>query len=312
MIQGIPKISVTVITYNQEDVIRRAIDSLIAQRDYIYEICVSDDCSTDSTWDILQAYSKEYPDLFKLNRNDPNICIFENIEKTWTMPSGDLVCSLAGDDAYVDGWFKGLIDFILKNEIDYKNEAICIYGDYRAVYPNGDSFIFRNRMIQGGHPSLKLAIRGFIGNRSTCISMKVLRQYVKVSKGRSYIAEQAQDRQKQMFSKRNYYIPLVGNVYYARIGVSMHMDKKIRSDRSERWTYFEEVAEGQGVFLDKKDKAYLRAQVAKEKGETFSKWKNWLMSIEPSLLFTSLKTRRYLFALIRRMPHSKPIVDYKL
>ena len=312
MIQGIPKISVTVITYNQEDVICRAIDSLIVQRDYIYEICVSDDCSTDGTWDILQRYSKEYPGLFNLNRNDPNICIFENIEKTWSMPSGDLVCSLAGDDAYENGWFKGLIDFICNNNIDYKNEALCIYGDYRAVYPNGDSFIFRNRMIQSRHPALKLAIRGFIGNRSTCISMKVLKKFVKVSNGRSYIAEQAQDRQKQMFSQHNYYIPIVGNVYYARIGVSMHMDKKIRSERSERWTYFEKVAEKQGAFLDTKDKSYLRAQVAKENGEVLSKWKNWLMSIEPSLLFTSLKIRRCLFALMRRMPHNNPIVDYKL
>ena len=91
MIEGIPRISVLVITYNQEDVISRAIDSLLLQRDYIYEICVSDDCSKDRTWDILQDYSAKHPGLFVLNRNDPNVGIFENIEKTWTMPTGDII-----------------------------------------------------------------------------------------------------------------------------------------------------------------------------------------------------------------------------
>ena len=104
MIDGIPKISVLVITYNQEDVIRRAIDSLLVQKDYIYEICVSDDCSKDRTWNILKEYSEKYPGLFVLNRNNPNIGIFENIEKTWTMPTGEIIYQLSGDDACGEGW----------------------------------------------------------------------------------------------------------------------------------------------------------------------------------------------------------------
>ena len=312
MIPGIPKISVTVISYNQEDVIRRAIDSLIIQKDYIYEICVSDDCSTDKTWDILLEYSNNYPGLFKLNQNNPNICIFENVEKSWQMASGDLQCSLAGDDAYENGWFRSIVEFIVNNHIDYQNDAFCIYGDYKALYPNGDSFIFSNRMIQGYFSALKLSLRGFIVNRSTCISRKVLNSYVKVSQGRSFIAELAQDRQKQMFSLNNYYIPKVGNIYYARIGVSMHMDNKILSDRSERWTYFEKIAEQQGITIDYRDKAYIRAQMAKEKGNSWLKWKYWILSLEPSLIFTKLKMRRYLFALLRRIPHKTPITNFRL
>lgn len=312
MIDGIPKISVTVITYNQEKVIHRAIDSLLVQKDYIYEICVSDDCSTDSTWEILQEYSSEHPGLFVLNRNNPNVGIFENIEKTWTMPTGDLQCGLAGDDAYQNGWFKSLVEFIQDNKIDYKNEHICIYGDYKAIYPNGDSFIFSNRMILNKCSALKLALRGFIGNRSTCVSINVLRRYVKASQGRSYIAEQAQDRQKQLFSSRNYYLPVVGNMYYARIGVSMHMNEKIRSDRSRRWIYFEKVSEEQGIIIDKKDKAYIQFKVASETGNTILKWRYWLLSVEPSLFFTKLKVRRIIFALLRRLPHSNAIVDFRL
>ena len=52
MLENIPKISVLVICYKQENVIRRAMDSLIAQKDYIYEICINDDKSPDKKWEI--------------------------------------------------------------------------------------------------------------------------------------------------------------------------------------------------------------------------------------------------------------------
>ena len=142
MIKGIPKISVIVITYKQEELIKRAINSLLSQKDYIYEICVSDDCSPDHTWDVLQEYDKQYPGLFVLNRNEPNVGIFENIERTWSMPTGDIIYRLAGDDECGEDWFKTVVDFIQENRIDYKSELFCIYGNYKNVYPNGDSYIF--------------------------------------------------------------------------------------------------------------------------------------------------------------------------
>ena len=107
-------------------------------------------------------------------------------------------------------------------------------------------------------------------------------------------------------------MPVVGNVYYARIGVSMHMNNKFKSDRTERLLYFQNIAEREGIILDNNDKAYIRYKVAKEKGLFFEKWKYWFLSIEPSLLITRLKINRYLFALLRRIPHKSPIVDYKL
>ena len=116
---------------------------MLSQKDYIYEICVSDDCSPDRTWEVLQEYDRQYPGLFKLHQNHPNVGIFENIEYTWTMPTGDIIYQLSGDDECGKGWFKTVIEFIQNNNINYKEELFCIYGDYQAIYPNGDSFIRR-------------------------------------------------------------------------------------------------------------------------------------------------------------------------
>lgn len=316
MIKDIPKISVLVITYNQEDVISRAIESLLSQKDYIYEICVSDDCSKDRTWEILQEYGKKYPDLFVLNRNEPNIGIFENIEKTWTMPSGDVIYQLAGDDECGAGWFKTVVDYILKNQINYQNELFCIYGDYKRKYPNGDEFTSKNVLANKSDMCLKLALRGIIGNRSTCYSINILKKFIRVSQGRSHIAEDAQDRQLQIFSKYNYYIPHVGNIYYSYIGVSTQIDEKILEERLKIRPYLFKLFDEWGVQTDQKDRLYSL--------EYFPVLSlvllNYKLKDIVKLLFLSVKcfdfnigfdfnsVKHMCFAIIRRLPHSRPIL----
>lgn len=314
MIDGIPKISVLVICYNQERVISRAIDSLLAQKDYIYEICVSDDCSKDRTWDILQEYSHQYPGLFVLNRNEPNVGIFENIEKTWTMPTGDIVYRLAGDDECGEDWFKTVINYIRHNNIDYKNELFCIYGDYKVIYPNSDSFIFKNDEISSANDPLRLAIRGIIGNRSACFNRNIYKKYKKVSKGRSYVPESAQDRQLQLFSETNYYIPYVGNKYYAQIGINVNFNSKIQEEREYVEEYARKFIESNGYKFKAKDLCFFEYKTAVAKLYRDNSLKQrllilWLFlkSFDLSLGFKQLRIKRSLFALFRRVPHKKPL-----
>ncbi len=313
MIEKIPRISVLVVTYNQEKFIEKALDSLLSQRDYIYEICVSDDCSKDNTWNILKEYSQQYPGLFKLNRNEQNLGIFENVEKTWTMPSGDMVYRVAGDDECGEGWFEKVINFIQDNHIDYKNELFCIYGDYKSVYPNGDSYIFKNDLIITGKDTLRLSLRGLIGNRGACYSINVLKRYIKVSQGRSHIAEDTQDRQLQIFSQKNYYIPYVGNIYYANIGVSVHIDK-VYEERKQIKPYLLQLLNKVGITICKKDKLYFKYyDVFYESRQYITLDKiiktTWcyIKSIDLSLGLRAFKIRRTLFAVLRRIPHKKPI-----
>ena len=59
--------SVSIITYNQRDLIGRAIDSVLAQRvDFDYEIVIGDDCSSDGTKEVLRDYAQRYPDKIQL------------------------------------------------------------------------------------------------------------------------------------------------------------------------------------------------------------------------------------------------------
>lgn len=318
MINGIPKISVLIICYKQEELIKRAINSLLVQKDYIYEICVSDDCSPDSTWEVLQEYDKQYSGLFKLHRNDPNIGIFENIEQTWMMPTGDIVYRLAGDDECGPNWLKTVVNYIQDNNIDYKNELFCIYGNFKSLYPNGDEVIFRNKLITSGLDPIYLSFRTVIGNRSACYSRKVLQKFEKVSQGRSHIAEFAQEIQLQLYSSKNYYIPQVGNIYYANVGISNATSSdKYFDERQQIVPYAIKLVESKGIVLDKRLYRYYKANNAEK---AFYNKKNpitfiemlycKLLSYDSRIGLKSIGLKRTLFAIFRRFPHSKPISWY--
>ena len=64
------KLSVMVISHNQAHLIRRCLDSILAQKITApWEIVISDDASTDDTWDVIQEYVKRYPECKRKGEN---------------------------------------------------------------------------------------------------------------------------------------------------------------------------------------------------------------------------------------------------
>lgn len=310
-----PKISVLVITYKQESIISNTLNSLISQKDYLYEICISDDCSPDDTWKVLLNYQKQYPNLIKLHRNAQNLGIFENIEYTWTMPTGDIIYQLAGDDLVPEGWFKSVLSFITDYNIDYKNELFCIYGNYKVLYPNGD-YIIRSNSAIARYPNdaLRLAMRGLICGRSSCVSINVLKKFDQVSKGKSHIAEFLQDRMLQLHTLKNYYIPKVGNVYMARIGVSVHINEETHKERQKILPYAINYIENLGINIKQSDKYFADYQRAFSDFRYYRKVRSLMVAIlylilsfDIKLSFTGERIKPYIFAIWRRMYHKVPI-----
>ncbi len=252
-----PRISVIIISYNQEDVISRTIDSLMGQ-ECLYEICVSDDCSSDRTWEILNEYSLKNPGLFKLNRNDPNLGIFANEEQTWKMPTGDIIYRIAGDDECTPGYFAKVVDYLETNNIKWQEELFCVVGDNLTLYPDGKSYVSRNDCLSRKVSPLSLKIRGLLNDRSACFSRKVLEKYIPVSRGRSFVVEEAQDDQLEIFSESFYHIPVCGNVYYAETGVSAHLSPEDKLQRVSIFEYFLEFISSLGISLGRKDLDYIR------------------------------------------------------
>lgn len=98
-----PKASVLIITYNQEDSIGRAIESVLAQDcPYSYEIVIGDDASTDGTRAICEDYSRRYPGIIRLMPEAPNKGLVDNYFGCLAAARGEYVADCAGDDEWGD------------------------------------------------------------------------------------------------------------------------------------------------------------------------------------------------------------------
>ena len=96
-------ISVIVATYNQEDTIRRTLDSILMQQCHIpYEIVIGEDCSTDSTRSICEEYVKEHPDTIRLFANKKNKGVINNYIDCILECRGKYIADCAGDDFWTD------------------------------------------------------------------------------------------------------------------------------------------------------------------------------------------------------------------
>lgn len=92
--------TIYVMAYNQERYVHMAVASALAQDYPALEVVLSDDASTDRTFDIMKEAVADYdgPHKVVLNRNPENLGICRHINRIFELSSGELVVQNAGDD----------------------------------------------------------------------------------------------------------------------------------------------------------------------------------------------------------------------
>lgn len=256
------RITIIVITYNQEDVIGRCLDSILSQKEYgLKDIIVCDDCSTDHNWDAIMKYQDKYPNYIRAYRNATNKGIYGNLQHALTyLETPDLVQMCSGDDALCPGYFEAIQNFINQNHISDFNDKFVIYSDWKICTPDSKEYLQYNNYISKGYNAVSLKLRQLICNRSTFLSLAVINSFyeVPVNEGVS-VAENLFDSQMQIHSKVNYYCPFMGSIYYSGIGVSTkmhsvsHIDNLILSYKKLR---------DLGIY-DKKDLLYIDYKICR-------------------------------------------------
>jgi glycosyltransferase involved in cell wall biosynthesis len=95
-----PLITFALVAYKQERFIRDAVKGALAQTYEPLEIIISDDCSPDGTFQVIQEITAEYsgPHKIILNRNEMNGGIGININRIMELSNGELIVIAAGDD----------------------------------------------------------------------------------------------------------------------------------------------------------------------------------------------------------------------
>jgi glycosyltransferase involved in cell wall biosynthesis len=93
------EVTVLLTTYNHEKYIGQALDSVLMQEtNFDFEIVILEDCSTDSTRDIVIAYQKRYPDRIRLRLADRNQCSRKPFTDAFQSAPSRHIAILDGDD----------------------------------------------------------------------------------------------------------------------------------------------------------------------------------------------------------------------
>jgi len=125
-------------TYNQEKYIEKCIKSIISQKtNFKFNLVISDDCSTDSTKDILKKYEEKYPDIVKCIYRKKNLGPMKNFIYSLNEIHTKYVALCDGDDFWIDDTkLQTQYDFLEKN----KDYALCfhqpqIFYDDKSLHP---------------------------------------------------------------------------------------------------------------------------------------------------------------------------------
>ena len=102
-LSGTPTVSVVVITYNHEDCLAQAIDSIAAQQaGFPFEIIIAEDCSTDGTRAVAEDLQRRYPQLVRLVFTPDNKGMNANIRFALDHVRSPFVAFCEGDDFWID------------------------------------------------------------------------------------------------------------------------------------------------------------------------------------------------------------------
>lgn len=136
-------LSIYVATYNHENYIAKALDSILMQKtEYSFEVLVGEDCSTDGTRRILKEYEERYPNRFQMFYRDHNMYHDEirNGEDLKRRCKGKYMIALEGDDFWTDEYkIQKQIQF-LENHPEYLAVAHrCVVVGEDSL-PNGEEY----------------------------------------------------------------------------------------------------------------------------------------------------------------------------
>lgn len=153
-------ISCICIAYNHERYIRDTLDSILAQKsEYKFELIIHDDCSTDSTRDILNEYKNRFPDIIRLILQKENQYSQNKKLLPLAIPfvKGEFVAVCEGDDFWIDEY---KIQKQIKKMYQHENIKICFTSGYAlfntstskliSFHKDTEQVFSAEQVIQGG------------------------------------------------------------------------------------------------------------------------------------------------------------------
>jgi glycosyltransferase involved in cell wall biosynthesis len=98
-----PRVSVLILTYNQQDFVEQTLLSALEQDYDSLEVVVSDDASSDSTPNLIRALAEKHPRRLVALLNDARLGVTGNTNRALRACTGEFVAFQGGDDLFLPG-----------------------------------------------------------------------------------------------------------------------------------------------------------------------------------------------------------------
>ncbi len=128
------KVSVIIPNYNCAKWLPKVIESCLIQQ-YLHEIIIVDDYSSDNSWQILKNLQKKHPDIIKIYRN-PRKGGNNARNFGFTKSSGNYIQWLDADDFLIEGKFEAQINKFIespKTDVVYSDWYMDFYENKKLI-----------------------------------------------------------------------------------------------------------------------------------------------------------------------------------
>jgi glycosyltransferase involved in cell wall biosynthesis len=149
-----PLFSICIPNYNYGDYIGETIESVLNQTFQDFEICISDNASTDNSWEVIKSYASKNNKI-KIARNMYNVGFAGNLDKVSALTEGRWHIMLSSDDLMEPNVLE-LYERIIR-ENNY-NERILInsgFTQFNNKNPEVKFSLGYNKFVWQNHQKLK-------------------------------------------------------------------------------------------------------------------------------------------------------------
>lgn len=152
------KVSFIIAAYNAERYIKESIDSCLAQDYNNIEICITDDGSTDKTWEIISEYSKNFTNIhiYRFEKNLGKVHAYNN---SFEKSSGHYIAIMSADDICPKDRISKSIEILKEENVDFVCGALEIFTENKhntgSLTPTishhlAPENIFKKNIVYGG------------------------------------------------------------------------------------------------------------------------------------------------------------------
>ncbi len=163
--QNFPLVSIICLSYNHQDYVVEALNSVINQTYPNIELLIADDCSTDKSVEIIQKWLQHHPKVHFL-ANEKNLGNTKTFNQLAKKAKGEFIIDLAADDILLPDCIEKQVTTFQNS--NYKNLGI-VYGNLIEIDENG-SFI-RNYYTDEDHPKSGNVYKMVIGRTTKICSV---------------------------------------------------------------------------------------------------------------------------------------------